>query len=354
MSGVADDAASDVSSHASHGSTRLHTVDALRGLAALAVAFFHTTSGNPSLMTGEPLQQVGRWGWLGVDVFFVISGFVIPFALERGGYHWRDAGRFIAKRVVRIDPPYFATILLAVALGWLSAQMPSFRGKPFSVDAITLALHVGYLVDIAGRAWSVPAFWTLALEFQFYLAMALLFPLVRHERGWVRALTIGAFALGTFALRERPYLPTWGSWFALGMLAHTYRAGRMGRVPFLGGVLACAALIGVAATPAQAVVAASTALTIAFVALERPRLALLGTLSYSLYLVHEPVGGRVVNFAVHFANRAPWLNAGVVLVSLVVSLAAAWMMYQLVEGPSQRISSRIRYAPARSVEATPP
>ncbi len=333
------------------GGTRLHTVDALRGLAALAVAFFHTTNGNPSLMTGEALQQVGSWGWLGVDVFFVISGFVIPFALERGGYHWRDAGRFISKRVVRIDPPYLATIMLALALGWLSAQMPSYRGKPFAIDWIAIALHFGYLTDIVGRTWAVPAFWTLALEFQFYLAMALVFPFVRDQRGWVRALTIGAFALASLALRERPWLPTWGAWFALGMLAHTMRAGRLARSPFIVAVVTCGVIVGVASTPVQGFVAGATALIIAFVSLERPRLALLGTLSYSLYLVHEPIGGRVVNFAVHYANRSPWVNAGVVVVSLLVSVASAWVMYRLIEGPSQRWSSRIRYAPTRSVEA---
>jgi peptidoglycan/LPS O-acetylase OafA/YrhL len=342
-----------MSAPASGGATRLHTIDALRGAAALAVAFFHTTNGNPSLMPGEALQQLGSWGWLGVDVFFVISGFVIPFALERGGYHWGDAGRFITKRVVRIDPPYFATIVLALLLGWISAQVPGFAGKPFHIDWTTLALHIGYLTDLAGRTWAVPAFWTLALEFQFYLAMALLFPFVRDERGWVRTLVIGGFALGSLALRERPYLPTWGAWFALGMLAHTVRAGRIGRAPFVGAAVACAAIIGVSSTPVQGVVAGTTALVIAFVQLERPRLALLGTLSYSLYLVHEPVGGRVVNFAVHYASRSALTNAAVVAVSLAISLAAAWVMYKLIEGPSQRMSSRIRYAPARSVEAQP-
>ena len=325
--------------------TRLHTVDALRGLAALAVAFFHTTNGNPSLMQGEPLQRIGSWGWLGVDVFFVISGFVIPYALERGGYHSRDAGRFLAKRIVRIDPPYLVTIALALLLGWISALMPFYRGKPFAVDVTAIALHVGYLTEIAGRPWAVPAFWTLALEFQFYLAMALLFPLVRHARRAVRLATIAFMVAGTLLVHERAWVAAWGAWFALGTLAQAYRAGRLGRAGFMSAVLACAAVVGFNATPAQGAVAGTTALVIAFVSLERPRLALLGTLSYSLYLVHEPIGGRVVNLATHLAARGPWLNAAVVAASLLVSCAAAWVMYRLVEGPSQRLSSRIRYTP---------
>ncbi|MBI3790169.1 MAG: acyltransferase [Gemmatimonadetes bacterium] len=325
---------------------RLHTVDMLRGLAAFAVAFFHTTNGNPSLMAGEPLARLGEYGWLGVDVFFVISGFVIPYALERGGYHLRDAGRFLAKRIVRIDPPYFATIVLTLALGWVSAQLPSYRGQPFRVDGIAVLLHAGYLTELFGRAWVLPAFWTLALEFQFYLAMALLYPLVHHRRNLVRALVIAAIAGLSLVVEARPFVPAWGAWFALGILAHTYRAGRIARAPFLAAAIACGAIIAVHHLPVQGLVAAATALVIAFVDLERPVLALLGTLSYSLYLVHEPIGGRVVNLAVHYAGRTAWTNAVVVLVSLAVSIAAAWVMYRLVEGPSQRLSSRIRYAPA--------
>ncbi len=327
---------------------RLHTVDALRGAAALAVALFHITSGNPALMPGEPLQRVGIWGWLGVDVFFVISGFVIPYALERGGYRWRDAGRFVLKRNVRIDPPYLVTMVLALCLGWLSAQMPNFRGKPFHVDWVAVALHLGYLADIAGRPWAVPAFWTLALEFQFYLTMALVFPFTQSPHRAVRAVVIGGFALCSLAFQSRVWLPAWGGWFALGMLAHAYRSGRAPRGIFVVAVVACALVVGSVATPAQGAVAGSTALVIAFVELRRPRLALLGTLSYSLYLVHAPIGGRVVNFAVHWAGRSAWSNAAVVLVSLIVSCAAAWVMHRAVEAPSQQLAARIRYGSSRT------
>lgn len=330
---------------------RLHTVDLLRGLAALSVAIFHTTNGNPTLMAGEPLAQAGAWGWLGVDVFFVISGFVIPYALERGGYRLRDAGRFLAKRIVRIDPPFFATIALTLVLGWVSTQVPGFRGQPFRVDGVALLLHVGYLTELFGRTWVLPAFWTLALEFQYYLAMALLFPLVHHARAVVRHLTVAAIAGASLVVTARPVVPAWGAWFALGILAHAVRSGRLGRAPFVAAVLACAAIIGTQHTWVQGAVAGSTALVIAFVDLERPRLATLGAISYSLYLVHEPVGGRVVNLATHFAGRTPWVNAAVVVASLAVSLATAWVMYRLVERPSQQLAARIRYAPASAPRA---
>ena len=99
----------------------LSSLDLLRGLAAVAVCYFHFTHGNPDFLSpGNFLYISGRYGFLGVDVFFVISGFVIPYAMYRGNYHLRDFGRFLTKRVVRIEPPYLISILLVLALNWIS------------------------------------------------------------------------------------------------------------------------------------------------------------------------------------------------------------------------------------------
>ena len=68
---------------------RIDTVDSLRGVAVLAVVWFHLTNGNPMLPSSW-LRTSGRLGWLGVEVFFVISGFVIPHALYRANYRLRD------------------------------------------------------------------------------------------------------------------------------------------------------------------------------------------------------------------------------------------------------------------------
>ena len=56
------------------------------------------------------------WGWAGVEVFFVISGFIIPFTLWQSGYRLKNYARFILKRIIRLDPPYLLSILLAIAL----------------------------------------------------------------------------------------------------------------------------------------------------------------------------------------------------------------------------------------------
>ena len=67
-------------------SARLTTPDCLRGMAAAGVAWFHITNGNPEFSPPALLKASGAHGWLGVEVFFVISGFVIPYALHAARY----------------------------------------------------------------------------------------------------------------------------------------------------------------------------------------------------------------------------------------------------------------------------
>src|SRR4051812_47773396 len=103
----------------------------MRGLASFAVCWYHVTHGNAAFLSPGVLKSSGSYGWLGVEVFFVISGFVIPYALQGSKYRIRDCGTFLLKRVVRLDPPYFATICVILVLGYLSAKTPGFAGEPF-------------------------------------------------------------------------------------------------------------------------------------------------------------------------------------------------------------------------------
>jgi len=83
--------------------SRLANIDALRGIASLAVCWFHLTNGYSE---ESMVRASGQFGWLGVEAFFVISGFIIPYALFKGRYRMSDDWKtFIWKRVIRIEPP---------------------------------------------------------------------------------------------------------------------------------------------------------------------------------------------------------------------------------------------------------
>jgi peptidoglycan/LPS O-acetylase OafA/YrhL len=323
---------------------RVESADLLRGVAALSVAWFHFTNGGPLLEDGW-LKGSGSHGWLGVHAFFVISGFVIPLSMQRAGYALRrHAGTFVLKRFIRLEPPYLLAVALCVVLGMLSAAAPAYAGRPFALDQAQLLLHVGYLNDLFGVPWLNPVFWSLAIEFQFYLSMALLYPLLAHRRRAVALAALAAASLSALVLRDGALVFLYAPLFAFGVLAFWLRSGQLGARAFLALALANAVVAVPALGPAAAMVGGAAALILAFAEWRVPRaFAFLGAISYSLYLLHVPIGGRVVNLGARVAE-GDLARAAVLAAALAASLLAAWLFFRVVEHPARQWSSRLRYA----------
>ena len=321
--------------------SRLHVVDGLRGLAALAVAWFHMTRDLPSTSW---LGQSGTYGWLGVEVFFVISGFIIPYSMWTSGYRLRDYGRFQAKRMLRLYPPFVAAIVLMVVLDYLGALMPGYRGKPPAHDAIELAANLTYLADIFSIPWVGVVLWSLAIEVQFYLLMGFLFVALKQSR--LSTLTLLVMIGCGLMLPSTKYVFHFLPLFAAGSTVFLASTGQMSRVA-CALVLSLATLAVVHGFGLSAAIATLLS-SLAILLIHRQPLAplaVLGAISYSVYLIHVPIGGRIVNLGNRLAH-----NEGTqlvfALVGLAVSLVAGWVFYRLFERNSQRLSSRIKYKAA--------
>jgi peptidoglycan/LPS O-acetylase OafA/YrhL len=322
---------------------RLPTVDVLRGLAALAVSWYHFTTANPTLPGPGLLRASGEYGWMGVEVFFVISGFIIPFALDRGGYVVRDYGRFLLKRIIRLDPPYLASIAIILIGKGLALRVPALLGTSSPIDPIGVLLHLGYLNAFFHYPWLNVVFWTLAVEFQFYLIAGLVYPVVARGTATSRAMLFLAAGAGAYLVDFEGTACHWLMVFFAGALVYQHRAGQL-RAPALCAWLAGAGAVTIVTHgPLVAALVTAAALTIAFVQV-RPAAPLLwlGSISYSLYLMHPIVGGRIMNWASRHATGEAAAMAFVAL-SVAASLAVSWLLYRLVERPAQRWSSRLRY-----------
>lgn len=328
---------------------RVETLEPLRGLAALAVAWFHFTNGGPLLPEGSILRMSGQYGWAGVEVFFVISGFIIPYSMSRNRYRLpQDIFRFLAKRIVRLDPPYLLAIALTVGLWYASTLAPGFRGNQPDISAGQLAAHLGYLNAVIGYPWLNPVFWTLAIEFQFYIFVAVIYPALDHRRPVIRFATLAVMAGLPFVVTAEAYLFRYLGLFALGGAAYHLWQRQLGRLGFVGVVAAIAVGIGYSLGPVICVAGVGTALVIGLVN-KLPRwqpFCWLGSISYSLYLIHVPIGGRIVNLGSRFAN-SPATHAAVLAAAVVISLLVAYIFYRLVEKPTWEWSGRIRYGPNR-------
>lgn len=318
---------------------RIPLVDHLRGLAALSVAWFHLTSSSDAWV-----RETGKFGYLGLEAFFVISGFVIPYSIMRAfpSYTLRDYPEFIARRMVRLEPPYLVSILIVLALTLLAAQLPQFDGSTEGLlDPWRIGAHLLYLVPLTNYDWLQPVYWTLAFEFVFYLSIGILFPLVARPERLVHFLGISAvccLAVALWGLPERVLL------FVMGIA--TFRhvilkdLARYQLIP-LGLCLGVMALGG---QWIEGIVGACVALLISnYTRLPAlwPRmqwlLGGLGMISYSLYLIHVPIGGRVVNLGKRVVDTE-FQFLILALAALAVSLIAAAVMYRFIERPSQDLA----------------
>lgn len=321
---------------------RLTTVDCLRGVAASAVVWFHLTNGNPDFHAPAWLKATGRQGWLGVEAFFVISGFVIPYALQRADYRLRDYGAFLLRRIVRLDPPYFASIVIAVALVYGSARLPGFRGQPPSFSALQILSHAAYMNGFFGFPPILVVYWSLSLELQYYLLIGLLFPLVGHAKPGVRTGALLTFAALALAVPNPLGVFSWLFLFMLGILAFYYRQRMLSPGWYAVGVCLVGGGVWITLGGATTLVGVASTLLIALVELRSAPLLFLGDISYSLYLIHIPIAGRVINAATRL-SLGPTGMTLVTVVAFMVAVVAAYGFHKLVESPARAWAGKIRY-----------
>ena len=163
---------------------RFENINLLRAFAALAVVVYHViVHMNWEAFPSDGPLLVFRIGWIGVDLFFVISGFVITrsaLGLWRADQvtFWRKYG---ARRIARIVPLYLLTCAL-----WVALFMPEF----FEQRTTRWLWQIGAHVTFTHSFWPMTfdsilgVNWTLALEMQFYLLVALLISWIARTPGW--------------------------------------------------------------------------------------------------------------------------------------------------------------------------
>ena len=162
---------------------RLKFVDGLRGIAALMVVIYHLA----------PAGSVGRItarGHLGVEIFFVLSGFVIASVIGDNTITAGYFGRFVVRRCLRLDIPYWTNIALGMGLG---AIVLNFGAPASAIEQI--GAHLLYLQGILGFKQINDVYWTLCLEIQFYLSLLVAILLAQRLGGSARSI---AFQVAVF------------------------------------------------------------------------------------------------------------------------------------------------------------
>ena len=303
----------------------IQQVDYIRAIASLAVALFHL---------GGKTLPILNFGWLGVYLFFLLSGFIICKAMP-AVYTWKMSARFIIRRLIRIEPPYLISVMLAVIIKFLMVV----NYKP---DWVNVACHIAYLNNFTGKPYLSPVYWTLGIEFQFYIFVALCFPLIAGKAGnwFLLVLSIAAVFIRVQGSTLIGVFPV----FALGMLYYRHIVKRQSIIYtlFFGFFIGVCTIYNAGWLPGSA---AFFALIILILPLKpNPLVAFFSQISFSLYLTHDIIGSNLV---VYLGTLLPktFLFKGIEFITgIFVSVIFAWCFYRYVETPFLRLSKQVHYS----------
>ncbi|WP_406107513.1 acyltransferase family protein [Micromonospora globbae] len=344
------------------GSDRLVVVDGLRLISALMVVLYHLLHGEgvrdrawgaPTDQLFPGLVDVAAYGWLGVEMFFLISGFVICMS------SWgRSLGEFAVARVVRLYPAYwFAVVVTTTVL----ALFPVFATH---LDWTHVLVNMTMLQSLMGVPDVEQAYWTLPVELLFYV----LFALVVVARGVTVRRVVAFCALWTLASLFAPLVDntavtillgrTYAQYFIAGIAF--YLMYRFGANALLWAIVGFSWIIAISRLWAELetyttgeFLPAAACVTVFFVIMalianglsDRIRwrwLTTAGALTYPLYLLHEQIGLTVITAA------RPYVPAWVLLGATVAGLLVlAYLVHRLVERPAAK---RLRRALLRSLD----
>jgi peptidoglycan/LPS O-acetylase OafA/YrhL len=364
----------DQSSHVEHAaapapSKRFTFIDAWRGIAALWVALYHFYGGVSHdyhlHIFVQPLHYLLSKGNAGVEIFFVISGYVIAYSIRQKRITPGYFGRFMLRRSIRLEPPYWATVAAAVGVLWLSNHL-----RPDHFVALPgwprILAHLFYLQGFFHVENIVGVFWTLCIEVQFYiffLALVACSQLLGDRRisrlAALLPLTLASLAIQAHLLQgSGPWMFKFWYLFQLGVLAYWAVSKQVREIDFAIYALLVLAILcwhpfflgfigwttGVGFYLAGRFGRMGT--------LDYAPLQFLGRRSYSFYLIHFVIGMPFVTFfpEIFFGRVLP---TGVAIASMAIALAAslvaATLLYHFIERPCINFGRTIKQsAPKRN------
>ena len=308
-------------------------IDTLRGVAALLVVIVHVSIN----LEQSWITKIASYGQYGVIIFFVVSGFIIPYSLHKSRYKIQDISNFLLRRMARLNPPYYVILFLTILFYiFIRIINPNAVAEHLNITAPRIFFHLTYIVPFTGTDWYNNVFWTLAIEFQYYILIGLFYPFLSKNKFLV------IFGIVLCGLSHRfPYATEtlnilgWSTPFLIGISIFLYKTNKINlqEMMILSAVLfwMCQSQI-----PGQSMFFALFAyLAIMFSQFSSPITNFLGKISYSLYLTHSlffaiafSLSRRLTNLDIPFAKEI------FAILFLVGSIPIAYWFYLFVEKPS--------------------
>lgn len=321
---------------------RLPALDLMRFFAAMAVVLYHFISGYAKADAGPVLgavSSVTRYGYLGVDLFFMLSGFVILWSsIDRG------PTAFVISRISRLYPSFWVGLLFTIVLAYvLAGTLPDVR---------TVIANATMIPDMLGSPLIEGVYWTLEIEIRFY---ALIFVLLLTRQmprvewwlyGWL-AVSIACLLIDMPWIVKYLALQPYGAFFIAGCLFYLVHFNGVTASRVVALVVCAAVCVWVSLSQRGGFISPDgvSAVTVPLVILAffgafsllirssaNARLASsLGALTYPLYLTHATMGMLV------YRLLQPTLGVAATLTIITaLALFVAWMISVLVDIPARK------------------
>ncbi|MBO3272481.1 acyltransferase family protein [Hymenobacter defluvii] len=319
-------------------------LDFLRAIAALSVCLFHFSGAALPKVINVYMKPTFSYGWLGVDIFFVISGFIIPYSLLGKQYSVRDFGSYIIKRIIRINPPAYIAMFL-VLLQWLLIDCFINHNRVYTGEITLMQIfhNLLFTVPFTEYKWIVGIFWTLAIEFQFYIFIGLLFGfLFESKRLW-------KFVIGYLVVSLFQFLPFtdfrnffhFSSLFAMGGITLLHHQRHVSKKEYGLIMLLFTGVSYWQLDVAITLTGVLTSLSIIFVSMENRLFSFIGKMSYSFYLIHVLVGTTLEFIFIKIISPDTEVRkAAITLLCIMGALLGSYIFYIFIEKPFIELAKR--------------
>ena len=330
-----------------HSVARVSEIDLLRFVAALSVVIFHysfrgAAAGGRSDISYPMLVPIFKYGYLGVELFFMISGFVILMSARNS-----DPRGFIVSRVVRLYPAFWAACTLTAGAIFL------FADQRYSVTLRQYLVNMTMLAGFVGVSSIDGVYWSLYIEIHFYLLVLLVLSIGWIDRmdslidGWLVVLVLERLfpsytVHSVLMLEYAPYFICGALYYRIYKHGFSMATGGMFLISWsmciVQSLLEAAEFSNYYHSPLDraVVVALVTSFQLAMLAislrvtgwLRRCNWSALGALTYPLYLLHQNIG---------FIGFNRWANSVqtdlIFWGTLIAMLLLAWVVHQFFEKP---------------------
>lgn len=308
-------------------------LDGLRAIAALMVMFHHFYKLLKPLIQFSCLDIVFDSTRLGVQIFFVLSGFVIAFSIRDLPLSFSSACRFLIRRSIRLDPPFWVALTLTLLIPIITSS--------YQVDYATICANAFYLQDFLGYDRPLAVSWTLCIELQFYVFFIFFLTFTRKTSNEFRLcifffLYVLSLAQNKFNFLHVPGLFTfhWYS-FSTGCMAAWLYLKNLNEKAFLACMLMMIPLL-----KDPFILATLVAISSIFFAIKCNSLyswlsssffQYFGKRSYSIYLIHWVIGVKFIDIAM---RRFPFFDPySLFLIATILTLIGSELFYRKVEKP---------------------